>query len=113
MNLTIRVFVAALLVASLFAGCVESTHDGDEEVDGTASETKKRLVDGMHPCEATNESTGNGPYSLECTVSGDSVTIHFSNGGYISGTIDASGSGPYEGSVVDSRGNSWSVTIVE
>lgn len=114
MTFAIRVCVAALLVASLFASCGEATQDdANEEVDGTAPETTERLVDGTHPCEATNDSTGNGPYSVECTVSGDSVTIHFPNGGYIIGTIDASGPKPYEGSAVDSRGNSWSVTIEE
>lgn len=83
----------------------------DRNFGGESAGERHRLVDGAYSCEVVNNSTGNGPYSLECTVAGGAVTIQFSNGGYINGTIDIEGPGPYEGEATDSRGNSWSIMI--
>ena len=102
---------AAFLVVQLcvLVACGSTSETGTEHGDSKAG--ARELPDGVYQCEAANDSTGNGPYSLQCTVSGGSLTIHFSNGGYIDGTIDIAGDGPYDGEATDSRGNSWSITI--
>ncbi|OFW02254.1 MAG: hypothetical protein A3I61_13435 [Acidobacteria bacterium RIFCSPLOWO2_02_FULL_68_18] len=54
----------------------------------TRSDTLNDLPDGAYSCEAFNATRGNGPYSLDCDKFGSSVTIHFSNGGYVEVDVD-------------------------
>ena len=68
-----------------------------------------QLADGTYACEATND-TGS-TYTLDCTVSGDSLTVAFPNGGTMDGTIETDGGPPFEGSASDSRSNSWTIAI--
>jgi hypothetical protein len=74
-------------------------------------EQESRLADGSHTCSAQNESTGNGPYELDCETVGNSVTVHFTNGGYLEGSGTVEEGPPWEFEAYDSRGNSWSITI--
>jgi hypothetical protein len=47
------------------------------------------IPDGDFDCVATNLTTGNGPYSLNCEKDGDDIIINFPNGGHI--TVDEDG----------------------
>jgi hypothetical protein len=73
------------------------------------------LRDGSHDCEVMNTTRGNGPYTLECEKSGDDITIHFNNGGYI--TLDMDSQESADGSTWELEGTnlqdgeSWQVTI--
>jgi len=113
-----RFLVVLLALQFMLMSCAQKSDSQPSAAssDGTSTsakepEAEENLADGTYSCEATNDSSGNGPYSLECTVAAESLTIHLPNGGTIDGTIETSGPGPYEGVATDSRGNSWSVTI--
>jgi len=73
----------------------------DESTTDSSSEPSDpdELADGDYSCDAYNSTAGNGPYSLECEKSGDSIVLHFSNGGYITLDIDSQ----------DLDGNTWEI----
>ncbi len=112
------VCTAAWLVAMSLVACGNSPPTArDSTPRGAAVEEASELADGTYSCDATNTSRGYGPYSLECDKSGDTITLHFSNGGHIDLDIDSqesAGGGTWEIETTSSEnGDSWSVTIDE
>jgi hypothetical protein len=67
--------------------------------DDSGAEQEASFLDGTYSCEASNTTSGNGPYSLECDKSGDEVVIHFNNGGHITLDVDSQ----------EMRGEQWHV----
>jgi len=57
-----------------------SSEDGDEN---------RQDLMGDFDCSATNLTSGNGAYSLDCEQDGDDIIINFPNGGHI--TVDEDG----------------------
>jgi len=70
--------------------------------DGGSHETidQDTISDGDFDCVATNLTTGNGPYSLNCEKDGDDIIINFPNGGHI--TVDEDG-------FHSETGNNWDI----
>lgn len=93
----------------------ESTIGGDAGVSDVEEPTE--LADGSYSCEAINATRGKGPYSLECDKSGDTITIHFANGGHIDLDIDSqdlSGEDSWEITATSAEsGDEWNLTIDE
>ena len=73
------------------------------------------LEDGSYSCDAYNSTRGNGPYVLDCDKSGDNVTIHFPNGGYLDLDIesqDSTDGSSWEIEATDAaNGDSWTITV--
>ncbi len=65
-----------------------SSYDEDSSSFEDDYENRQDLT-GDFDCSATNLSSGNGPYSLDCEQDGDDIIINFPNGGHI--TVDEDG----------------------
>lgn len=67
------------------------TAPADSKTYGSSSEgiDHDAIPDGDFDCTATNLSSGNDPYSLNCEKDGDDIIINFPNGGHI--TVDEDG----------------------
>lgn len=106
-----------LLVFAPLTSCGEDTSSPRySSGSSTAEEPATSLGDGSYSCEASNDTRGNGPYTLSCNKSGNTVTIHFDNGGYVEIDIDSQerdGEGSWDLSGSDSRGDTWTVSINE
>jgi hypothetical protein len=81
-----RIVPAALVLLAFIFGLISC---GISPPARTDQEEPSVLQDGSYSCDATNSTQGNGPYSLACEKSGDTLTIHFENGGYIHLDIDS------------------------
>jgi hypothetical protein len=59
--------------------------------DGSSSEDvdQDAIPDGDFDCTASNLTSGNGAYSLDCEKDGDDIIINFPDGGHI--TVDEDG----------------------
>jgi hypothetical protein len=94
-----------VMFSALIGGC---------EPEQSKSPTEKlvdEFRDDAYTCEVLNTATMNGPYSLTCEKAGHTVTVHFPNGGYISGALVGASKNMLEFSATDSRSNEWRITI--
>ena len=102
-----------------FLACVLAVNACGSSSTTTAESAEQQrpitLQDGSYACEVMNTTRGNGPYTLSCDKSGDDITIHFNNGGYI--TLDVDSQESADGSTWElegtnaQTGESWQVTI--
>lgn len=110
--------LALWLALLALPSCEDSSPSTHATLD-TSSVTAEtlELVDGSYSCEATNITRGNGPYTLDCEKSDDTITLHFLNGGHIDLDIDSqesSGDGSWEITATHSRnGDQWELSIDE
>lgn len=109
--------ILALLLVLLVAGSCGQI--GSESATGASAvaeaSAEDALADGSYSCEATNESRGTGPYSLECDKEGDVISLHFPNGGHIELDVESEESTAetaWEISATHTRtGDTWALTI--
>jgi hypothetical protein len=116
-------FLSVLIAVAPLASCGGDDSSGSyssssdySSGSAAAKEQPTELDDGSYSCEATNDTRGNGPYTLSCDKSGDTATIHFDNGGYVELDIDSQeldGEGSWVISGTDSRGDTWTLNIDE
>ena len=64
-----------------------SSYSDDSSSNGDGG--SKEELTGDFDCTATNLTSGNGPYTLNCEHDGTDIIIHFPNGGHI--TVDEDG----------------------
>lgn len=98
------------------SGAKYSSSFGYSSGSAAAEGQPTELDDGSYSCQAINATRGNGPYTLSCDKLGDTVTIHFDNGGYVEIDIDSQerdGEGSWIVSGTDSRGDTWTLNIDE
>lgn len=61
----------------------------NEDSSSSEDDENRKDLTGDFDCTATNLTSGNGPYSLDCESDGDDIIINFPNGGHI--TVDEDG----------------------
>lgn len=92
-------------VVLAIGGCERESEKTQEE------KIVKGFPDGTYTCEVINITASNGPYALACDKSGDTVIVHFPNGGHISGGLVGATEELIEFSANDSRSNEWYIKI--
>jgi hypothetical protein len=111
LNLVMAVVMSGLVGAC--GGDSKGTAGGGESTTEVSPPTE--LEDGSYSCEASNSTSGNGPYALDCEKSGDTITLRFPNGGHIDLDIESQESADGKTWEIeatnDQNGDSWTVTI--
>lgn len=110
--------LAVLVVPWGLASCGGHAAGGSASSESVSeSEEPTELADGSYYCDVTNMTRSNGPYILDCEKSGDTITIHFPNGGHIDLDIDSqesTGEGSWEITATNAEnGDSWDLSIDE
>jgi hypothetical protein len=108
--------VIGLLVPMCAVGCApssDSTASAQQEAVGVPAD----LEDGTYACDATNSTRGNGPYSLRCEKTGDTIVLHFNNGGHVTLDVDSQDKADGHSRQIEAsnseNGDSWEITIEE
>lgn len=116
-------FRRGLLCATLFAflglgavGCGSGSTADDSRAESGAV-VADELAPGTYTGTVTNETRGNGPYTLQCDRYASQVTVHFDNGGFVAIEIESeerTSEGLWEIRGTESRsGDEWSISIQE
>lgn len=107
------VCLVLIFVVAFNVGCSTGPDDNVDSPEERAQ--PEALEDGSYPCEVSNTTRENGPYSLTCEKSGDSVEIQFDNGGFITVDIESQETADghaWEITGTDARnGDSWEMTV--